>query len=123
MHLITLAREGHPDADAKHECRLTWKILYIFSTSQEPCCSATKVIASEKLMKMNIVGCRRGKKVINWTYDGTVNSPNNGRFGARPIVRYSGDVGNYCCNHISRSLFQAPCKCRLHGPREYISRL
>ena len=43
-------------------------------------------------MKMNIVGCRRGKKVINWTYDGTVNSPNNGRFGARPIVRYSGDV-------------------------------
>ena len=23
-------------------------------------------------MKMNIVGCRRGKKVINWTYDGVI---------------------------------------------------
>ena len=36
---------------------------------------------------------------------GTVNSLNNGHFGARPTVRYSGGVLYWGCNHISRSLF------------------
>ena len=56
---------------------------------------------------MNIVGCRRGKKVINWTYDGTVNSPNNGHFGARPTVRYSGDVLNWGISVVTA--FHVPC--------------
>ena len=38
--------------------------FFTFSQLRKSCCSATRVIASEKLIKMNIVGCRRGKKVI-----------------------------------------------------------
>ena len=56
-----------------------------------------------------------------------MNSPNNGHFGARPTVRYSGGVlywGIILCDHISRSLFQVPhIKAIAKGPREYVSRI
>ena len=53
----------------------------------------------------------------------TVNSPNNGHFGARPTVRYSGCVLYWGVIVGAGYGMEVPCQYRLYGPREYISRL
>ena len=53
----------------------------------------------------------------------TVNSPNNGHFGARPTVRYSGCVLYWGVIVGAGYGMEVPCQYRLYGPREYIARL